>query len=179
MDIKECCLAVLAKGEATGYEIKKTLEESPVHHFYQAGFGSIYPALAALAKQDKVALTVEHQAKRPDRKVYQLTDAGRDALRQALGAAAVPDRVRSEFLLAMYFSDSLPEDDVERLIEQRLEWYRDRIELMQSCGHEGNTGPGFVGGFGLAVYQAAAGYLEQRLAARAAGAGKPAIAAAS
>ena len=45
MDTRSICLGVLSMGEATGYEIKKLFEDGPFSHFYDAGYGSIYPAL--------------------------------------------------------------------------------------------------------------------------------------
>ena len=48
MDVKTLCLGMLSNKEACGYELKKTFE-SLFKHFFSAGYGSIYPALADLA----------------------------------------------------------------------------------------------------------------------------------
>ena len=48
MNVRTLCLGVLSFGEATGYEIKKEIEEGPFSHFIEASFGSIYPALTQL-----------------------------------------------------------------------------------------------------------------------------------
>ncbi|MCZ6511637.1 MAG: PadR family transcriptional regulator, partial [Alphaproteobacteria bacterium] len=48
MDTKTLCLGVLTHGDASGYEIKKALEDGPFGHIQEIGFGSIYPALAKL-----------------------------------------------------------------------------------------------------------------------------------
>ena len=48
MDVKTICLGLLSLGEACGYELKKNFE-SQFRHFFSAGYGSIYPALADLA----------------------------------------------------------------------------------------------------------------------------------
>ena len=42
MDVRTLCLGVLSMGSASGYEIKKRLENG-FGHFYDASFGSIYP----------------------------------------------------------------------------------------------------------------------------------------
>ena len=49
MDVKTLCLGLLTAGEACGYDLKKTFESS-FKHFFPAGYGSIYPALADLAE---------------------------------------------------------------------------------------------------------------------------------
>ena len=45
MNVRTLCLGVLQFGEATGYEIKKIVEEGMFNHFIEASYGSIYPAL--------------------------------------------------------------------------------------------------------------------------------------
>ena len=53
MDVKTLCLGVLTEGDKTGYEIKRCFEEA-FSHFFGAGFGSIYPALADLSRRGLV-----------------------------------------------------------------------------------------------------------------------------
>ena len=45
MDVRTICLGILTRGDATGYEIKKLVEDGGYQHFVEASFGSIYPAL--------------------------------------------------------------------------------------------------------------------------------------
>ena len=54
MNVRTLCLGVLSLGEATGYEIKKLLE-SRFCHFYDASFGSIYPARTKLTGEGMVS----------------------------------------------------------------------------------------------------------------------------
>ncbi|MEE8545632.1 MAG: PadR family transcriptional regulator, partial [Alphaproteobacteria bacterium] len=49
MDVRTLCLGVLSEGGASGYEIKKKLEQT-YRHFFQASFGSIYPALSRMTE---------------------------------------------------------------------------------------------------------------------------------
>ena len=67
MNVRTLRLGVLSLGDAAGYEIKKTLERR-FSHFYDASFGSIYPALTALTGVDLVSCTPERQARRPGKK---------------------------------------------------------------------------------------------------------------
>ena len=54
MDVKTVCLGMLTDGDATGYDLKKHFDSS-FGHFYSAGYGSIYPALASLADHGLVS----------------------------------------------------------------------------------------------------------------------------
>lgn len=65
------------------YEIKKHFELS-FSHFFTAGYGSIYPALATLTEQGLVECFSVSQEKRPDKKVYRVTESGRAALLECL-----------------------------------------------------------------------------------------------
>ena len=77
MDARTLCLGALELGDASGYEIKKLYEEGDLSHFYAVGFGSIYPALTRLVDDGLAECFDQPQDKRPDKKVYALTEAGR------------------------------------------------------------------------------------------------------
>ena len=162
MDVKILCLGVLSRGEASGYEIKKAFEEGPFSHFHQASFGSIYPALNALSAEGLVACRAQAQEKRPDKKIYSLTAEGRDCLVEALLVEPHQDRMRSDFLFILSFAQFLPPARIATLIDQRIAWYRQSLERMEDCAANNTipSGAAFVRGMGIAVYRAAADYLE-------------------
>lgn len=160
MDIKTLCLGVLSRGDATGYEIKKAFEEGPFGHIHAASFGAIYPALSMLSDTGMVVGTEMAQEKRPDKKVYAITERGRAAFFEALMMPPDADKVRSDFLFILFFAQLLPAPRLATLIDQRIAWYRGCLERMESCGcHDGPPGERFVHGLGVAVYRAAADYL--------------------
>lgn len=161
MDVKTLCLGVLSREEATGYEIKKQCEEGPFAYFYAAGFGSIYPALNALKNEKLISVREVVQDGKPAKKVYAITADGRLALIQALEAPPAPDRLRSDFLFMMFFGQLLPAKDVDNLIAERLEMLRRRLGEMAECHHPDMPGgEAFSLGYGMAIYTAAADYLD-------------------
>jgi PadR family transcriptional regulator, regulatory protein AphA len=169
MDIKTLCLGILTMGEASGYEIKQVFEDA-FSHFYVAGFGSIYPALAALASEGHVTVNNIEQEKRPAKKVYRLTDSGREAFNAALMATYPHHRVRSEFLTLMVFAHLLPEEQLKKIFDTRLadierqmlaiDEYMDEVK----CECEVLPGVRFAGDFGLAVLKAAQDFILQHRA---------------
>ncbi len=167
MDVKTLCLGVLNRSEASGYEIKKAFEEGAFAHIHAASFGSIYPALNILCGEGKVVRRDESQDKRPDKKIYSITEAGRAALHLALMEPPAADRVRSDLLFILFFAQLLPAERLARLIDERIAWYRGHLQRMD-CDDKAETpsahptpGERFVCGMGQAVYGAAADYLEQ------------------
>ena len=93
MDAKTVCLAVLSQGEASGYEIRKSVEEGPFGHIQDIGFSSIYPALSRLREDGMVSVTELAQEGRPDKKIYRLTSDGHLTLLNALQDPTDADRV--------------------------------------------------------------------------------------
>lgn len=137
MDAKTLCLAALSlETEASGYEIKKKLDEPPFNHFQDTGFGSIYPALTRLAEEGLIEGTAQAQAKRPDKKVFRLTEAGRERLSAALLESPAPDRFRSDFFFLLFMSDAIPRDHLARLIDQRIADYDRLLAHMANCEAE-------------------------------------------
>jgi len=159
MDVKTFCLGILSIGDSTGYEIKKKLE-GPFGHFFDASFGSIYPALKKLSEEGLVERTELAQDKKPDKKVYSITTAGRLALFDSLAKPVTPDRIRSDFLATMLFADILPPAKIDDMILDRISAYRGSLSQLE-CDVETDTPGGvFVCGFGKAIYGAAVEYLE-------------------
>jgi DNA-binding PadR family transcriptional regulator len=166
MDVKTLCLAVLFKGEATGYEIKKAFEEGPFAHFQRASFGSIYPALSKLLAEGLAEAEAHEQDGRPDKKVYRLTTAGRAAFHRAIGQEPEPDQFRSDMLFLLYFAREMPRDRVAVLIDGYIASYRSQADRIDACraeraasGADIDPGRWLVSGFGVAIYRAAAEYL--------------------
>lgn len=161
MDVRTFCLGVLTMGDASGYEIKKRLE-GPFQHFYDASFGSIYPALNRLQDEGLVTCTHEAQSKRPDKKVYALTPEGRLAFIRELSSDPGQDRVRSEFLVLMMFAELLPLRHVSKVIDDRIAALTAIVEQIsgQECA-ESSPSHRFVRGYGLAMYRTAIDYLNE------------------
>ena len=161
MDAKTLCLAVLHRGDASGYEIKKALEETAAGALFQdTGFGSIYPALTKLTEEGLARGTEFPQKKRPDKKVYSITAAGEAHLAEALLEPPGPDRFRSDFLFVLFLGHLLTGDELGQVIDERIAFYESRIARMTDCDLTAlPAGQQMVHGFGLALYQAAADYL--------------------
>lgn len=166
MDVKTLCLGVLTEGDKTGYEIKQCFEAS-FSHFFVAGYGSIYPALAALTRQGLVTCTSVEQDKRPDKKVYRLTASGRVALVEELMTTPPRHKVRSEFLVLMYFAHLLPPARVAEIVDQMITYWEPLLAEIGACvgsdaADQGATpGMRFAAGFGQAVVGAALRYVRE------------------
>jgi DNA-binding PadR family transcriptional regulator len=165
MDVKTLCLGVLTEGDKTGYEIKHSFEEA-FSHFFGASFGSIYPALAELSRQGLVTCRSVEQDQRPDKKVYRLTERGQRVLLDELMATPPRHKVRSEFLVLMYFAHLLPPERVAAIIDQMVAHWEPLVAVTERCAAGGacaaaTPGMRFAAGYGRAVLGAALTYVRE------------------
>lgn len=161
MDTRTLCLGVLNRGDASGYEIKKSFEEGPLAHIHEASFGSIYPALTRLAEERLVEFEAQPQDKRPDKKLYSITASGRAELERALERDPGPDHVRSDFLFILFFAHLLPIVTLRHLVDGRIALYKSILARMDACEDldQRPLGERFVHEFGLVVYRRAYDFL--------------------
>lgn len=163
LDVKTLCLGALMEGEASGYDIKKYFE-CTFRHFFVAGFGSIYPALAELTRSSQVTCRAIPQEGKPDRKVYALTPKGRDNFISRLGTCEPTHKVRSQFLVMMFFARFLPPQRQNEILEQRLAEMQENITAISGFEQElqqHNESLPFCAGYGKAILTAACDYIHQ------------------
>jgi len=164
MDVKTVCLGMLTDGEATGYDLKKQFESS-FAHFFAAGYGSIYPALSALARDGLVECREIAQDGKPDRKVYRITDAGLEHMRDALKKPDPAHKVRSEFLATMCFAHLMSTEQLDLVLENRIADIEHNLALIHeyetSCMQDSSQGMRFVCGCGKTMLTAMKTYIEQ------------------
>lgn len=121
MSLEHAILGFLYYIPLTGYDLKKAFDAS-VHHFWPADQSQIYRTLAQLAKQGWVEVQVIQRENRPPRRVYSLTQTGREELRRWLTTELPSEEVRIPWLVQVFFSGQLSDEEIvatfERVAEQ-------------------------------------------------------------
>ncbi len=107
----------------TGYDLKKIFDGS-VRHFWPADQSQIYRTLARLTEESLVEMEKVPQEDRPDRKVYHITEAGRDRLRNWIIAPPPMDEPRSAPLIQVFFSGLLSDEEILAKFESFAEMMR-------------------------------------------------------
>jgi PadR family transcriptional regulator AphA len=120
-------LGLLARAPATGYDIRKLVEQT-LSHFWSESYGQIYPILNQLARQGSASRKTQRQQGKPDRRVYSITPKGREELRRWLSEPPEFQVERNETLLKLFFGvDSDPEETL-----RHIERYRDHhLQLLE------------------------------------------------
>jgi DNA-binding PadR family transcriptional regulator len=123
-------LALLADQPAHGYEIRRGLEDRFGSVIAPLNAGQVYTTLQRLTKDELVADDAVAQTGKPDKRVYRLTDAGREALEEWMTTASAPTRLRDDFFMKLTFAQAMGiADPKEMIARQRAAYLRSLGEL--------------------------------------------------
>ncbi len=124
-------LGLLTFGERSGYDLSKLADQS-IGFFFSPAKSHIYSELRRLVTLGYATEREVAQERRPDKRVYAITDAGREALKEWLEEPNVePDEFRSPLLLKLFFGAQASPEALLPQLEgmrarylQNLETYR-------------------------------------------------------
>ncbi|GHB78359.1 PadR family transcriptional regulator [Streptomyces viridiviolaceus] len=116
-------LALLAHGPAHGYELKQDLEQLLGAAYPQPNVGQIYVTLGRLEKAGLIRGEEVEQSSRPNKKIYHLTDAGREALLGWFEETSEEPRVRDEFFMKLALAPRTGLADQVTLINNQRRHY--------------------------------------------------------
>jgi DNA-binding PadR family transcriptional regulator len=97
-------LALLAKEPAHGYELKTQLEQIFGEAYPSPNIGQIYVTLQRLERDGLVRSQDVVQTTRPNKRVYELTEAGHEALVAWMDRPSEGPRVRDDFFMKLALS---------------------------------------------------------------------------
>jgi PadR family transcriptional regulator AphA len=111
-------------GEATPYDLKQALEQS-VENFWHVPHTTLYSEPTRLAEGGFLSETQEPMGRR--RKLYALTDSGREALREWADSPEIePPELRDEGMLKVFAGG-----DPRAIFTQRREWHRAKLAELE------------------------------------------------
>jgi DNA-binding PadR family transcriptional regulator len=130
-------LALLADGPAHGYELKLALEHRFGSVLPPLNAGQVYTTLGRLERDGLVrGSDVPEDARQ--KRVYELTDAGRDALADWVAAPATATRLRDEFFLKLVLAGLTGIADPRALIERQRREYLQALRDLAGAAANGN-----------------------------------------
>ena len=111
MSLDHAILGFLNYHPYTGYDLKKIFDTS-VQHFWQADQSQIYRTLSRLTEKGFAEMETVHQDERPDRKVYEITQAGKEELRSWISGPPPMGKPRSAPLIQVFFAGQLSDEEI-------------------------------------------------------------------
>jgi DNA-binding PadR family transcriptional regulator len=117
--IKYILLGFLNYQPMTGYDLKQSIDNSTAH-FWHAHHSQIYTTLRQMEQDKLVTSIIIKGESQPERRVYTITDAGKQALIEWLDQSMTEaTQVKEELLVRIFFSAR--RDQQEVLAELRLQ----------------------------------------------------------
>src|ERR1700742_1428239 len=104
MSLRDAVLAALLEGESSGYDLAKDFDAS-VANFWMATPQQLYRELERLAEQGLIEARIVQQERRPNKRLFSLTDAGRDAVPEITRPPPNPSAIRDELMIKIQASD--------------------------------------------------------------------------
>lgn len=127
VSLRDAVLAALLEGESSGYDLAKGFDAS-VANFWPATPQQLYRELDRLAEQRLIRARVVRQERRPNKRMFSLTAAGREAIRQFTAKMPKPSVIRDELLVKVQAADAGDMPAVRESILERLRWARAKVQ---------------------------------------------------
>ncbi|OBK32567.1 PadR family transcriptional regulator [Mycobacterium sp. 1245111.1] len=123
MSLRDAVLAALLEGESSGYDLAKDFDAS-VANFWMATPQQLYRELERLAEQGLIRARIVEQERRPNKRMFSLTEAGYEEIRRFTARPPKPSAIRDDLLIKVSAFDVGDAAAVRDLITER----RDRAE---------------------------------------------------
>lgn len=127
MSLRDAVLTALLEREYSGYDLAKEFDAS-VANFWMATPQQLYRELDRLAEQGLIQARVVHQERRPNKRMFSLTDAGREAVTQLTAKAPKPSMMRDDLMIKVAAADAGDTRAVRDSIAERLQWAKAKLE---------------------------------------------------
>ncbi|MET8976919.1 PadR family transcriptional regulator [Streptomyces sp. NPDC004539] len=122
MALRDAVMAALLEGEASGYDLAKAFDAS-VANFWMSTPQQLYRELERMAGEGLVTARVVRQERRPDKRLFSLTEAGREAVRAFTAEpSGRPTAVRDDVMVKVQCLDAGDGEAVRAAVVQRMEW---------------------------------------------------------
>ncbi|MGA5065436.1 PadR family transcriptional regulator [Streptomyces exfoliatus] len=126
MSLKHAVLAALLEGEASGYDLAKIFDVS-VANFWAATPQQLYRELDRLAEAGLIKARVVEQERRPNKRMFSLTEPGLRDLTAYTSSPPRPSAVRDELMVQVQACDEGDTAAVRGFVAQRMETARAKL----------------------------------------------------
>lgn len=135
MSLSYAILGLLTYRPMTGYGLKKIFGKS-ISHVWEASLSQIYRELSSLEKKGYVHSSIKKQEDRPDKKIYTITEEGKNAfqgwLKDFSGTFSSPKR--DEFMLRIFFGSKLEKEQLISEFKQFISQKKEYLGLLTEIG---------------------------------------------
>lgn len=165
---KDVILGLLkTRGGLTGYQINE-LVQTQLSHFYNGGFGMIYPTLKKLENDGLVYKEHINQQEKPNKNVFYITKKGTKVFKDAVNQKTEHEILNSDFLVKLYFGESLEGGKEREFLNEELLRKKSALNDLKTNIFKWETNgiseyQKFTVDYGIAYYEAIIKHIEGKL----------------
>jgi DNA-binding PadR family transcriptional regulator len=130
MALRHAVLTALLEGEASGYQLSKRFDVS-VADFWSATPQQVYRELERLEEEGLLRARLVEQRRRPNKRVFTITGAGRRELHEFTAQPTRPAALRDDLLVKVQAVDVGDRDAVSEAVATRLEHAQQKLALYE------------------------------------------------
>jgi PadR family transcriptional regulator, regulatory protein AphA len=135
VSLRYALLAALHEAPATGYDLTQRFR-GRLAHVWSASHQQVYRELGKLHEEGKLAMTEVPQTDKPDRKLYQVTEAGEEDLRQWLATPQPSPATRDPLLVKLFAGNLLDREAMLAEVAQRRAETREQLGTFRAIERE-------------------------------------------
>ncbi|WP_052280953.1 PadR family transcriptional regulator [Nocardia vulneris] len=131
MALKHAVLAVLSRGDSSGYELSKAFEVG-VTNFWHATPQQVYAELTKLEESGLISGRDVIGRGRQTKRVFTVTDSGRDELSAFVAVSSKPGAIREDLVVKVYASEFAEAEVLAAELEERAERSRAKMVVLDA-----------------------------------------------
>jgi PadR family transcriptional regulator AphA len=135
MSLKHAVLALLQKEEGSGYDLSKRFKGG-MSYFWSASHQQIYQQLKKMLAEQLIDVRAESQDGKPDKKIYQITEAGTQTLIDWIEQASQVSRVNDAFLVKLYAGEVVDNSVLVNKIKEHISHHRKLLTAFELLEQE-------------------------------------------
>ena len=135
MSLPYAILAALTNQPCSGYDLVKRFNKS-VESFWSASHQQIYKALAQLEKTEQVSFERIEQQNRPNKKLYTVTEIGRQALQAWIGESSAIAPTKSDLLVKLSAGHTVPTETLLQTIDTYYQQHKEKLKSFQTVSKQ-------------------------------------------
>lgn len=130
MAIAHAILVSLIENPASGYDLGKQFDSS-VGFFWKATHQQIYRELTKLEEQGWISAEVIAQENRPDKKLYSVTELGKQQLIEWMTQASEPTPIKDDLLVKIFAGYLAPQKTILEELKRHRQLHAQKLKTYQ------------------------------------------------
>jgi DNA-binding PadR family transcriptional regulator len=127
MSLSHTILTFLSESPHSGYDLSKHFEDA-VGCFWKASSQQIYRELGKMEHGGWVISEIIPQKGKPDKRLYQITDAGRQELEKWFELSCTPTAIREDLLVKVLAGKHIPRSVLVRQLKEQREIHQVQLD---------------------------------------------------